>query len=752
METRNEGESDTGEFEQEEQSVQESLGLTSIMCASKSCPAPRYHLTCSGVPKGSQIFRNAIVSCQIAEDEAVATSKGASRKYGLKDGKQSKNWPTSTLSFMCPSCDVEGTSRYLLEYFERFHSMKKSFYAEYLRGSNNDDMDCRLARADESVEARTGEAFLWHLMKDNRKEQVKKRHAEGKDGILHWNPSEIQLKHMAKVLAFLSKQLQQEQIQQHQRRQKRQKNKFQLDPSYLVGMPIRLFNPIDNSYHSGRVLDYKANAPYQVDQPVSNLKSSSSSPDTSSAPDIGQLTDDKICSTLFLIRFRQGVEGRKIAVHEWIYLEEHAVSIGGEICWAQVGHHSGDAKASSTDEKDSDYCKPRDSGSGTHVLKSDARLQAQKGEYLSQYRPVQIIFRTMLEMIPVQNLNPLISCAESKEACTSTRGEGNPRLNVLAMGFGQAFSHVRLSLGGCGMRPVKETQLQVAKNRGSEKGRTTTPNPITATTTAEPTRPTAIPLASSNPSWIDQTLHRAQLSDEDVALGLAMACMEKEEERRVRTWRHLSVSHLFQSSFSKTNYEISIAAKPSTTSSMKLKNRRTQSSSPSTHSPSSSNRMDLNHEVSLELAASLGCSKCMNESKTGMKTHRSHKENCPRRRNVHLVSLKVGASHGCAKCMKEIKTGIKSHRCHDENCPRRRPAIMSRADLLNEEDDDGSTSIKLSSTADNFPSSCSKLIPALDDNKPKSKKQKVASSTTSKTESTMKKLRQHVRAPGPHPY
>ena len=90
-------------------------------------------------------------------------------------------------------------------------------------------------------------------------------------------------------------------------------------------------------------------------------------------------------------------------------------------------------------ENDSDHGKLKNAGSGTHVLKSDVKLQAQKKEYVSQYRPVQILFRSMLEMIPVQNLNPPISCTDNKKP--SVRGEismnESPCMNVLAMGFGQ---------------------------------------------------------------------------------------------------------------------------------------------------------------------------------------------------------------------------------------------------------------------------------------------------------------------------
>lgn len=531
-----------GKTSRKEEYVRESLDLTTVMCALKTCPAPRYHLACSGLPKGSQIFRNTIVSCSSTNDAATSNKNYEAKTildhlYSSSEGiwwnlspevdakmrsqqslRNDDNWPTSIKSYMCPSCDVEGTSRYLFDYFERFHAMKKSFYTEYLGGGNTHTGN-RLDRADESVEARTGEAFLWHLMKSNRADYLNKMQAEGRpmDRVIEWNPSEIQLKSMARVLTSLSKELQQ---QQHERRHKRQKNKFSLDPSYLIGTSIRLFNPVDNSYHSGRILDYKQNAPYQVDQPLSNSKPSASSK-TAAAPDIDQLTDEKICNTLYLIRFRDGVDGRKIAVHQWIYLEEHAVTVGGEVCWAKVGN-SDDAKAGETNEKSSTDAKLK---SGTHhALKSDIMLQAQKEEYRADYRPVQIVFRSMLEMISVQNLNP----PEHKKLSATTRREettkDNSCLNVLAMGFGMAVSHVRLSLSAIG----RKTASAAGENEA-----------------LDPTmRPDVIPLTTNNPSWIDRMLHHANYSDDDVALGLAMACMEKEERRRIRTWRHLPGSHL----------------------------------------------------------------------------------------------------------------------------------------------------------------------------------------------------------------
>ncbi len=371
-------------------------------------------------------------------------------------------------------------------------------------------MSQRLESADESIEARTGEAFLWHLMQMNREEYSRnKLKSEALPlGDMIWNSSEIKLKNMSFVLTYLSKQLQREHMQQHQRRRKWQKDAFQLDPSYLVGMPIRLFNPIDNTYHTGRILDYKVDAPYKVDEPISGSKQSGPS-SKFPAPNISELTDEQISRTLFFVRFRQGIEGRRIAVHQWIYLEEHAVAIGGEICWGKVGNGTNNAN------ERKEIC--HDHEEKVNMITQDVA---------SLYRPCQMIFRSLLEMIPVQNLNSSTSCNYRKisHAC----------LNVLAMGFGISFSHIRLNLeyNVDGMDKHLATSVPTPDNH-----------------TKDQSRPQAIPLAASNPTWINQMLQRVELSDEDVALGLAMAHVEKDEERRVRVRHNLAVSRLIQPAF-----------------------------------------------------------------------------------------------------------------------------------------------------------------------------------------------------------
>ena len=116
-------------------------------------------------------------------------------------------------------------------------------------------------------------------------------------------------------------------------------------------------------------------------------------------------------------------------------------------------------------------------------------------------------------MIPCKNLNPL-----------------NDALNVLAMGFGQTFSHVRLSLmGGCKQCDDKTTISTSLQQNWNVEDKSMMHTEL-------------IPFTPNNPIWLGQFLHKAELSDEELAVGIGMACMEKEEERRIRVRLNLSVS------------------------------------------------------------------------------------------------------------------------------------------------------------------------------------------------------------------
>lgn len=280
-------------------------------------------------------------------------------------------------------------------------------------------------------------------------------------------------------------------VQSHQRKQSRtgclqppryttssqnsnalQQIRDKLDPLYLVGMPLQIFNPVDNSYHSGRIIDCK-NIVFTVDDSTADSKMIT-----------GSFVDENISSTLYLVRFPGGIDGRKVDIQQWIFLEEHAVTVGSEVCWARV---------SSGPDPPISY----DPSSG------------------SPYRPVQVVFRSMLENI---------SSAQYADVFEHQSHDGvvgyKAPLNILAMGFGEAFSSITLTL------QESHTDCELPQNEEIATA---------ANTTSTDTRPTVFPFKPRDPMWLNDLLRRVRISDEDVGVAVVGASAEKEEEKRIRS-------------------------------------------------------------------------------------------------------------------------------------------------------------------------------------------------------------------------
>ena len=268
-------------------------------------------LSCLNIPIGSQIFRYAIRSsrgakivnesknvnpnacCSSNATETIQTPKHdiLERIHSAAEGvvqnfltiqdsfatasSKSTVDPSLCHSFICPNCDVEGASRYLLEYFEQFHSMKKVFYGKFLNGTvakNATEHPGRLESVEECVESRTGTPFLQFLVDRHRKEYAQLNENPGKSENKQATKriprdvksSELRLHHMSRVLDYLCKQQNQvnsvsatDGSNDQCKRQDSGFDEFELDPSYIVGRPLRLFNPVDNSYHTGRIIDFR---------------------------------------------------------------------------------------------------------------------------------------------------------------------------------------------------------------------------------------------------------------------------------------------------------------------------------------------------------------------------------------------------------------------------------------------------------------------------------------------------------------
>jgi hypothetical protein len=260
-----------------------------------------------------------------------------------------------------------------------------------------------------------------------------------------------------------------------------------LDSSYLVGMSVMLFNPVDNSYCSGRIVDFKQN--------VSATKDDSR---------LRRLLDTEIAETLYLVRFREGADGRKVAIHQWIYLEEHAVRIGGEVCWAKISD-------------------------GIDVPINGAANAAR----MSPYRPVQIIFRSMLERI--STLKESEGYRDAKSSGGQAFGNEICTTSVLAMGFGESFSSISIAVkpeSDC----LEKRSIKLATP--DESNRPLCDSTIGSSLGAEnfeiSNQPVIFPFGVKDPSWLNQILRRVRLSDEDIGVAIALASMEQDANKRTR--------------------------------------------------------------------------------------------------------------------------------------------------------------------------------------------------------------------------
>ena len=127
-----------------------------------ACPHPNYHLACSAIPVGSRLYRDAVTehyikmcgnSCgKSSSIGGMVVKEGDERKMAALSGSTAGDGNNNTdidndededddhgqpqthfeaeqvlRGYLCPYCDVEGTSHYLIEYFEAYRRSKTKF-------------------------------------------------------------------------------------------------------------------------------------------------------------------------------------------------------------------------------------------------------------------------------------------------------------------------------------------------------------------------------------------------------------------------------------------------------------------------------------------------------------------------------------------------------------------------------------------------------------------------------------------------
>lgn len=194
-------------------------------------------------------------------------------------------------SFYCVDCDAYGTTTQLQQYFESAAQERADFdtsraHVEFLlekqhqhvNGNNNDAATAETKRRRRRVPM----SELWRISQSH--------------GDAMSEPSTAQTVEPKKLSPPLG-------------------------PDFLVGKPLRLYCPVGNNYHNGRILDWRKAthlAPVSDDEPRNAFHGKSD-----------------IASSEFLVRFPAGMNHRKQSLHCWIILEEHALAVGTSLVWGK---------------------------------------------------------------------------------------------------------------------------------------------------------------------------------------------------------------------------------------------------------------------------------------------------------------------------------------------------------------------------------------------------------------------------------
>ena len=97
----------------------------------------------------------------------------------------------------------------------------------------------------------------------------------------------------------------------------------ELGPDFLIGRPVRLYCHFGNSYHDGRIIDWRC---------ATHLRPASSNlPSNKNDFMFGEISQVALCE--FLVSFPAGLNYRKRTVHEWLILEEHSLAVGTSLVW-----------------------------------------------------------------------------------------------------------------------------------------------------------------------------------------------------------------------------------------------------------------------------------------------------------------------------------------------------------------------------------------------------------------------------------
>jgi hypothetical protein len=200
--------------------------------------SPHYHLGCTGIPNASRLYSKLLKK---ATEENKEKEEDTATTVAVKNDNDSDDVIND---FFCRSCDIEGSSRYLMEYFINFHDIKVAYYGDeecvdVIAPVGFDDLYKKQESELNSLQSNNkdmGCGFVKYLI---QREQQTSRPLVGEQ----FKKSELRLDLIQDIV---------QRVHQGYQESANIHHCIPPDESFLVGQSIRLYCNVDNIYHTGR--------------------------------------------------------------------------------------------------------------------------------------------------------------------------------------------------------------------------------------------------------------------------------------------------------------------------------------------------------------------------------------------------------------------------------------------------------------------------------------------------------------------
>ena len=442
-----------------------------------------YHLSCTNLPVNC-IMYNSILHLHRQKQQSskhkcnpIIIDVSGESDDPLSDSNNGHNLRNENdfKIFLCQNCDIEGSSKFLMEYLQPFNQKRNQTPLLFYPDNSNSRVKSKMAnnsytRKNQDINGNSN-ITKGNPIKSRQQNQCKKQWIQ--------QQSEINYEKINKILRNRSDQIDKHQIFKKETKNKSSEkhqdcdemynnNKIKHDlcdkhkpislssscstflsqtdrgdmyeknyehlidklkhksatPSIFIGQPVKLYCPIDNSYHVGRIIDMR-----KRQRNKRNIQTCTNSNHEESNKDHNDRERYPLNQVEFLIRFRAGMNGRKITVHGWIVLEEHSLMVGIMLIWVQFNLLLSQNLSKKRIKGYNDDYDSQNNNINNHACKK---------QLIPYYSPAQVMLRSGLEMLAlnenksssVSNLSANLNNDEKK----STSKENTNNAFVLFFG------------------------------------------------------------------------------------------------------------------------------------------------------------------------------------------------------------------------------------------------------------------------------------------------------------------------------